>query len=208
MDEVVLLSLHGGTQIDAFSHISYRGKIFNGFNTKDHLDIHGWTRAGVEKIPPVITRAIMLDVAAMKGVDTLPESYGIGPEDLQETLEQQGSDIKEGDAVLIRTGRMTLWPDGEQFYANSPGLNTAGAKWLVEQGAVLIGADNLSVEKEPNDPISVHMYLLGQAGVNLMEQLWLEDLARDQVYQFTLIVVPLKFRGGTGSPIRPLAIPQ
>ena len=208
MDEVVLLSLHAGTQIDALSHISYRGRIFNNFNTKDDLDLHGWKRAGVEKIPPIVTNGILLDVAAAKGVSVLAESYGIGPQDLQDALDRQGIEIEKGDAVLIRTGRMTLWPDAEAFYAMTPGLTTEGARWLVERGAVVVGADNVSVEREPNDPISAHMYLLGQAGVNLIEQMWLEDLARDQVYEFAFVAVPLKFRGGTGSPIRPIAIPQ
>jgi kynurenine formamidase len=142
----------------------------------------------------------------------LPPSYAITVGDLQDALLKQGTTIRPGDVVLIRTGLMTVWPDPEKYrLADSPGLSLDAAKWLVEaQKAMVLGADNFGVEsfpsKDPENFVPVHSYLLAQRGVSMIEALWLEDLAKDQVYEFLFITSPLKLRGATGSPIRPLAI--
>jgi kynurenine formamidase len=108
---------------------------------------------------------------------------------------------------------MTLWPDQAKYrLADQAGLGLEAAQWLVErQQAMLLGADNFGVEnfpsKDPDNFVPVHTYLLAERGVSLLEALWLEDLAKDQVYEFVFIASPLKLRGGTASPLRPLAIP-
>ena len=120
--------------------------------------------------------------------------------------------LGSGDVVLIRTGSMTHWPDVTKYrLADQPGLSLEAAQWLVEgQKAMLLGADNFGVEsfpsKDPENFVPVHTYLLAEHGVSMLEAVWLEDLAKDQVYEFLFIASPLKMRGATASPIRPLAI--
>ena len=206
-DDAIIMSTHTGTHLDTLNHIGYGDKIFNGFDNTTYLGNKGWTKAGADKIPPIISRGILIDVAGEKGVDMLPDSYEISSEDLQRALTKQGIALQPGDAVLIRTGRMTVWPDVKKFVPNEPGITRQSAGWLVDNGAVLIGADNMGVEKFPMAKESVHTYLFAERGVCLLELLWLEDLAKDGVYEFAFLAAPIKLRGATGTPIRPLALP-
>lgn len=206
-DDAYTLSAHTGTHIDALNHLGRGEKIFNGYDASTYLSDKGWTKAGVDVIPPIITRGILIDVAGERGVDMLPASYEITVEDLQRAMKQQGIRLHKNDAVLIRTGRMTVWPDPKKFVHNDPGITKESATWLVDNGAVILGADNMGVEKFPMAKDNVHVYLFAERGVCLLELLWLEDLAKDQVYEFAFIAAPIKIRGATGSPIRPLALP-
>jgi kynurenine formamidase len=203
--------LHTGTHVDALNHIGYHGTIFNGFTEAEHLGSRHWHRAGVDRHPPVITRGVLLDVAALHGVDELPPSHSIGPADLEATLARQGTELRRGDVVLIRTGRMRAWPDAARFVPDEPGLDLDGARLLAERGAVLIGADNVGLERHPSpDPDNwqpVHGFLLAEAGIPIMEIVDLEELGEAGVHEFAFIGACLKIRGATGSPIRPLALP-
>ena len=163
--------------------------------------------AGADTIPPIITRGVLIDVPRTKQVEVLPDSYEITVADLQTTLADEAISLEQCDAVFIRTGRMLKWPDCAEYVPHEPGIGIDGAKWLVAQGVVLIGADNIAVERIPVTGTPVRAYLFARAGVCLVELLWLEDLARDQVYQFALIAAPIKIRGATGSPMRPIAFP-
>ncbi len=205
-DDAVLMSTHSGTHIDSLNHLGYDDKIFNGFAASQHLGNKGWTKAGADQIPPIITRGILIDVAAEKGVTMLPDAYEISVEDLQRALKKQGTTLQKGDAVLIRTGRMTVWPDPKKFVPNEPGITRQSAAWLIDHGAVLLGADNMGVEKFPMAQESVHTYVFAERGVCLLELVWLEDLAKDKVYEFAFIAAPIKLRGATGSPTRPIAL--
>ena len=113
--------------------------------------------------------------------------------------------------VLIRTGRMRAWPDAERFVPDEPGLDLDGARLLAERGAVLIGADNVGLERHPSpDPDNwqpVHGFLLAEAGIPIMEIVDLQELGAAGVHEFAFIGACLKIRGATGSPIRPLALP-
>ena len=206
-DDAYTLSAHTGTHIDALNHLGRGEKIFNGYDAPTYLSDKGWTKAGADTVPPIITRGILIDVAGEKGVAMLPNSYEISIEDLQRVMKKQGVRLQKNDAVLIRTGRMTVWPDPKKFVHNDPGITKDSAAWLVDNGAVIIGADNMGIEKFPMAKDSVHVYLFTERGVCLLELLWLEDLAKDQVYEFAFIAAPIKMRGATGSPIRPLALP-
>jgi len=206
-DDAILMSTHSGTHMDSLNHLGYGDKIFNGYEASRYLGNKGWTKDGADKIPPIVTRGILIDVAAEKGVTVLPESYEITVEDLQRALSKQGTTVQQGDAVLIRTGRMTVWPDAKKFVPNEPGITRQSAAWLIDHGAILLGADNMGVEKFPMAPEGVHTYVFAERGVCLLELVWLEDLAKDKVYEFAFIAAPIKLRGATGSPTRPLALP-
>lgn len=145
-------------------------------------------------------------------MEALPANYRIGADDLRRALRRQNVSLEAGDVVLIRTGRMRSFGDGAGYMADPPGLGLDAARFLVEEWGVLsVGADNPSFEsfpsEEPGNWIPVHTYLLAQQGVTIMEVVFLEELARDGVYEFAFIGAPLKLRGASGSPLRPLAIP-
>jgi kynurenine formamidase len=209
----VSMYTHTGTHIDTLNHFGLHGKIWNQVSSQDALGVRGWTKSGADKYPPIIARGVLIDVAKSKNVAVLPASYAITVADLQDALKKQATTLKSGDVVLTRTGVMTLWPDPAKYrLADQPGLSLEAAQWLVEgQKAMLVGADNFGIEsfpsKDPENFVPVHTYLLAERGVSLVEALWLEDLAKDQVYEFVFIATPMKMRGATASPIRPLAIP-
>jgi kynurenine formamidase len=211
--DAVSMYTHTGTHIDTLNHFGLHGKIWNQFSADDHLGDQGWSKAGADKYPPIVARGVLIDVAKAKGMTHLPASYSITVADLQAALQQQGTRLQPGDVVLFRTGLMTLWPDPAKYQlGNQAGLSLEAAQWLVEANqAMLLGGDNFGVESFPStDPenyVPVHTYLFAERGVSIMEVLWLEDLAKDQVYDFVFIATPLKLRGATGSPLRPLAIP-
>ena len=204
---------HTGTHLDTLNHFGLHGKIWNQVSAESALGVRGWTKSGADKYPPIIARGVLIDVAKSKNVATLPSSYAITVADLQDAVKKQGTTLRSGDVVLIRTGAMTLWPDAAKYrLADQPGLSLEAAQWLVEgQKTMLVGADNFGIEsfpsKDPENFVPVHTYLLAERGVSLLEAMWLEELSKDQVYEFLFIASPLKLRGGTASPLRPLAIP-
>jgi kynurenine formamidase len=210
--DAVSMYTHMGTHIDALNHFGLDGRIWNGFEADTHLGDRGWKKAGAETIPPIVARGVLIDVAASKGVPMLPPAYRVTAADLRAALQRQGTALRPGDVVLIRTGRMQWVADAHRFEEQAPGLTLEGARFLVEEGgAMSIGADNLSFEAFPSDQsgnyVPVHTYLLAEKGVTLMEVVNLEALAKDGVHEFAFIGASLKFRGASAAPMRPLAFP-
>jgi kynurenine formamidase len=211
--DAISLYTHTGTHLDTLNHFGLHGKIWNQVSARDALAVRGWTKSGADKYPPIVARGVLIDVARYKNVAHLPTSYSITAADLRGALNQQGTTLRPGDVVLVRTGVMTLWPDQSKYrLADQPGLSLEAAQWLAEgQQTMLVGADNFGVEhfpsKDPENFVPVHTYLLAERGISLLEAMWLEDLAKDEVYEFAFIASALKLRGATGSPLRPIAIP-
>jgi kynurenine formamidase len=209
--DCMTMYIHCGTHIDTLNHFGYCGEIWNGFTVREHLASRHWTVCGAEKQPPIIARAIVLDVAAAHGADMLPASYGIGADDIRMTLDRQGSQIRPGDVCLIRTGRMKLWPDYDGYMPDEPGLNREGAELLANAGAIVIGADNIALEQVPSDDpdnsMAVHTYLLAEAGVPIMEVVNLEELSAEEVFECAFLGAGMPIRGATGAPLRPIALP-
>lgn len=207
----VSMYTHMGTHIDALVHFGLNGKVWNGFTAEEHLGDRGWDVAGAETIPPIIARGVLIDVAAAKNMDMLPEGYHITTDDLTATLRKQGTELREGDVVLIRTGRMQVYEDAEAYMKNPPGLGLEGARFLVEEkGAMIVGADNLSLETSSQvegNYLPLHTYLLAEQGTPILELVYLEGLSKDKVYEFAFIGGSLKFRGADAAPIRPIAFP-
>jgi kynurenine formamidase len=206
----VSMYVHMGTHIDALSHFGLGGRIYNGFAAREHLGDRGWNKAGVEKLPPIVARGVLVDVAAANGVSELPDAYRVTRRDLQRALSRQKVTLRSGDVVLIRTGRMRKYEQAHAYMKNAPGLGLDAARFLVEQGgAMVVGADNLSFEAFPSevkgDYVPVHTYLLAQQGVPIIELANLEELARDRVYEFAFLGGALKFRGADAAPLRPIA---
>lgn len=202
---------HCGTHVDTLNHFGYHDRIWNNFRVDEHLGSTGWRVAGAEKHPPLICRGVLLDVARALDHTVLPDSFVIGPEELEMTAARQGIEVQVGDVVLIRTGRGATWPDATAYLPREPGIDRAGAAWLAERGAALVGADNVALEHLPSaDPenwLPAHTYLLAEAGVPIMEVAHLEDIADEQLYEFCYVGASLKLRGATAGPVRPLAFP-
>jgi len=209
--DCVQMYTHSGTHFDTLNHFGYHGKIWNGFSADEHLGSRHWMVAGADKQPPIISRAVLFDIAALHGVDVLPESYGIGEGDLRAALKRQGVEFQTGNVAMIRTGRMSVWPDPAKYMLNEPGLNREGAEFLARSGAILIGGDNLALEQlptaEPDNWQVVHTFLLAEAGIPIMEVVDLEALAGEGISEFAFIGACLRLRGATAAPMRPLAMP-
>ncbi|HET6408110.1 MAG TPA: cyclase family protein [Chthoniobacteraceae bacterium] len=209
--DVIFMYTHTGTHIDALNHFAYGRKIYNGFDADDHLGSRAWQKGGSEQIVPIIARGVMLDIAGLLGVECLSESYGITIEDCEKSLKRQKIQIAEGDVVLFRTGRMRYWPDGSKVFGNSPGVTLETAHWITSHNIIAVGADNEAVERTPSSNarnwLPGHCHFLIEAGVPQIECLNLEELAGDGVSEFAFIAAPIRLRGATGSPLRPLALP-
>ncbi len=210
--DAISMYTHMGTHIDALNHFGLNGKIWNGFTPEEHLGDKGWKKTGAESIPPIIARGVLIDVLSYKGVESLPANYRINSNDLKGALASQELELQKGDVVLIRTGQARHYHHAAEYTHEYPGINLDAAKWLVEdQEIMLLGADNLSFEAFPPERVDnwvpVHTYLLAEKGVMFLEQMYLEELARDQVYEFVFIGASLKLRGASGSPMRPVALP-
>lgn len=209
--DVVFMYTHTGTHIDSLSHFGVDGHIYNGFSVEDNLGSRGWTKGGAEVIPPIITRGVLIDVAKSHQVDCLPDSYAITVEDCEKVLADAGVTLQPGDVAMVRTGRMGYWPDGSKVLGNPPGLSLEAAKWLTSQGISAIAADQECVEVGPSQHednwLPGHCHFLAEAGVPMIELVNLEDLSRDGVNEFCLIAAPIRLRGASGAPLRPIALP-
>jgi kynurenine formamidase len=142
----------------------------------------------------------------------LPDGYRITRQDLIETLGKQNTILREGDVVLIRTGRMKLYENADAYMTNPPGMGMDAARFLIEEnGAMIVGADNLSFEAFPSEVednyVPLHTYLLAQQGAPILELVFLDALSKDRIYEFAFIGGSLKLRGSDAAPIRPIAIP-
>jgi kynurenine formamidase len=209
--DAISMYTHTGTHMDMLNHFGYHGCFWNGWTPEQHLGSRHWTKGGADKYPNIVARGVLLDVAGLHGVECLPDSYEITPEDLASSAREQRTALRRGDVVMIRTGRMIHWPDYEAYAVDAPGIGLKAARYLCEEtSSMCLGSDNDSLEVFPYDPgtfCPVHSYMFATAGAQIIESLWLEELAAERVYEVAFIGGPLKLTGSTGSPMRPLAVP-
>jgi kynurenine formamidase len=200
-----------GTQFDAFSHQTIGNSLYNCYKLDETATRTGFTKLGVEHVGALMTRGVLIDVAALKGVAVLPDTYEITAQDLQQALQRQNLTLQPGDAAIIHTGWGALWgEDNTRYVRSDPGIGVGAAEWLARQDPMLVGSDDWSVEVSPNpDPqlsLPIHQIMLVVHGIHLLENLKLDELAAKRVYEFALILQPLKIQGGTGSTVAPVAI--
>jgi kynurenine formamidase len=200
-----------GTQFDGFAHQTIGNSLYNCFNVDEVSTRNGFTKLGIQNVGALVTRGVLIDVAALKGVDILAETYEITVQDLQQALAKQNLALQAGDAVIIHTGWGKLWEkDNARYSRGNPGIGVAAAEWLARQSPMLVGADTPPVEVSPNpDPqisLPIHQIMLAVNGIHLLENLKLDELAAKRVYEFALIIEPLKIQGATGSTVAPIAI--
>jgi len=211
IDELMIGTVHCGAHIDALSHVTRGapGEWHDGFSADEDLGDFGPLKADASKIPPIIARGVLIDVAGSRGEPELPEGYEIRAKDLEEALTQQGTVLRQGDVILVRTGQMRRWPDEIDFSRKAPGVVLEAAQLMSSAGPLAVGSDTSGFEtREARGglPNTVHMHLLVDRGIYIMEWLYLEDLARTSTHEFLFIALPLKIQGATGSWIRPVCI--
>jgi kynurenine formamidase len=208
---VLTMMEHSGTHIDALCHQACDLKFYRdvAVDTVERTD--GYREYGAETIRPLLTRGVLLDVARAKGVDLLPQNYAITAEDLEAAAAAAGVRVEPGNVLLVRTGFGTCWND-ETTYLNAAGVSRSANIWAADKRVVAVGADNMAwdsmQERDPETNMMLfgHAHLLVTHGIHIIENLMLEALAAAGVREFCFVGVPLKFRGATGSPIRPLAL--
>jgi kynurenine formamidase len=200
-----------GTQFDGFAHQTIGNSMYNCFKVDETSTRNGFEKLGVEQVGTLITRGVLIDVAALKGVGILPDNYEITVQDIEQALEKQKLKLQSGDAVILHTGWSKLWgKDNARYVKGCPGIGVAAAEWLAKQDPLLVGADNISVEVSPNpDPkvsLPIHQIMLVVNGIHLLENMKLDELVAKRVHEFAFMVQPLKIQGGTGSTVAPIAV--
>jgi kynurenine formamidase len=205
------MTMHVGTHIDALGHFSIGEHLYNGLSAAEVVTDWGLDRLGIEHVPPMISRGVMLDVSGLDGAAFLNPGRVVSPDDLARAADSAGLAIEAGDIVLVRTGWGRFFGvDNTRYLEGEAGIDVPAARWLTRRDVVAIGCDNMAVEVLPNPDrnmaLPVHQHVLVEAGVHLIENLFLGELARDRIASFCFILLATKFKGATGCPVRPIAL--
>jgi kynurenine formamidase len=213
MTDLLIAGMHSGAHIDALAHITCGedSHWHGGSSANDALGDFGPLTDDASTIAPIVARGVMVDVAATLGRERLPAHYPISVEELEETLRRQETQINPGDVVLFRTGQMSMWRDRAGWAETAgSGITIEVAERLIELGVRAVGGDTETVEVMPStvpgNPHPVHMRLLVEEGIHLMECLNLEELAVDDVHEFLYLALPPRISGATAALLRPVAI--
>ncbi len=212
-NEILVTGGHVGTHVDALAHVSHEGCLHGGVDAAEAQVGGVHTEHGAERIPPMITRGVLLDVAATRGVDVLDPGQGVTADDLAAAAERAGAEPGRGDVALVRTGWARHFADAPTYLGQAdgvPGVTEDGARWLAERGVVAAGADTTAFEQIPpgagHRVLPVHRILLVEHGIHIVEHLALEEASAAGLGEFLFVMAPLRIVGGTGSPVRPVAV--
>ena len=211
-EDTLVIPAHNGTHMDALSHVFAEGKMYNGFDAKTFTASQGAAHCGIEKTGGFATRAVLLDVAGHQGVDWLEPGTNITADDLEACRSAQGSEIRRGDIVLIRTGWLDLFAalePGTPAPFAQPGIGRSTVAFFDSFDVAAIGADNAAIECIPfdnNEFLAVHVELLVKRGITLIEHLVLAKMATDRCHEALFVAAPMLVTGASGSPLNPIAI--
>ncbi|MEO3977855.1 cyclase family protein [Streptomyces sp. CAU 1734] len=210
-NEVIITGGHVGTHVDALAHVSQDGLVYGGLGPDGITGHNGFSELGIDDFTPYVGRCLLLDVAAVHGVRTLPAGYEITAADLDEAA--AGLDPRPGEALLIGTGWSRLWADGPAFTGREDGVPGPGEEAghrLAEWRPAVVGGETIAFERLApglgHATLPVHRILLVESGINIVETMKLDELLDSGVREFTLVLNPLNIVGATGAPVRPLAI--
>lgn len=210
--ERIEMTTHVGTHIDALGHVTVGDRMYNGLSADDMVGDYGLKQLGVENIPPIITRGVLLDVSGLDGGPMLEAGRAVGLDDIKRARDAAGVELRDGDVVCIHTGWGSLFmQDNARYVKGEPGIDLDAAEFLTANGAVAIAADNMAVEVMPNPRhpkviMPVHQHTLVDSGVYLIENLKLDQLATMGRNEFCFVLLATKFKGATGCPVRPVAL--
>jgi kynurenine formamidase len=212
-NELIVTGGHVGTHIDALAHVSQDGKLFGGIDCLGAQAGGQFSVHGAETIPPMVCPGALLDVAGTQGVRQLPGGYGITADDLVAAGKRAAAEPEPGGVCLVRTGWARHWQDPQAYLGHRsgvPGLTESAARWLADRGVIAVGADTTACEQVLPEvghrTLPVHRILLVENGIHIIEHLMLESAAAAGLSSFVFVLAPLKIVGGTGSPVRPLAV--
>ena len=205
-----------GSQFDGLGHVGAKVgnevRYYNGFTQEQVGGAYGLKKLGIEHVKPFFTRGILLDVLSLKGGERLDHGYVITMDDVIQTMRKQNiREPRDGDIVMFRTGHIKLWmKDNELYNKGCPGPGATVARWLAERKIACVGADSWAVEAVPGEnarrPFECHVIWVTMNGIHIIENQYLEELAKDEVYEFAWSFTPLPLKGGTGSPGNSVAI--
>lgn len=210
--ERIEMTTHVGTHIDALGHFSKGDRLYGGYKVSEAVDDFGLTHLGIEHMPPMITRGILLDVSRHDGGDFLEAGRAVTIPDLEKALAAAHLTIEPGDVVCLNTGWGRFFmTDNARYVSGEPGLDADAARWLTGQDCVAIAADNMALEvlpgtDHPTIMMPVHQHCLAEAGVHIIENLLMDPLIERGVTSFCFMLSAVKFKGATGSPVRPIAV--
>ena len=207
-EDVLVLASHSITHMDALSHVFADGKMYNGYPADDFTTNRGAAHLDVAQTGSFAGRGVLLDLPRHEGVDWLEPGQVIDAEQLESCRAAQGTELRAGDMLLVRTGWLDFYATGEAGY-QQPGLGNDAVSFVDDHEIAVVGSDNAAIECIPfdgNEFLTVHIQLLVRRGVTLLEHLYLAELAADGCHEFLLSVGALKVTGAAGSPINPIAI--
>lgn len=200
-----------GTQLDGLGHIGVGDRYYNGNKWQEFAQIGGLKKLGADKVPPMVTRGVLLDMAAHYGVDVVKEGTAFNTAEIEAVARKQGVEIRQGDVVIFHTGWLSLIEkDPKRYGSVEPGLGREGARYLVSKGVVAVGADTWAVEAIPFEPgagvFEVHQILLPMSGTYILENINTAELAKDKAWEFLFVLGQNKYQGAVQSMINPVAI--
>ncbi|MQA83556.1 MAG: cyclase family protein [Streptosporangiales bacterium] len=205
--ELITTGGHVGTHVDGLAHVSCGGRLHGGVDVADHQSYGEGVRVhGIHEIAPFAAGGHLVDVPGLLGRALTPDD-GVTAGMLEDWFAEHPAP-GPGSVVCVRTGWDAYWSEPARFLgvgSGAPGVELSGARWLTERGILATGADTVAYERTPSPSLPVHVHLLVDSGVFIMEAMNLAGLASSRSYEFFFTATPLKIRGGTGSPIRPLA---
>ena len=211
--DLLTTGCHVGTHVDALAHVSHQGRLYGGVDAAEAQAGGGFAVLGINELPPFVGRGVLLDIPGLLGTDACNGGHEINVAELEGAAARQESPIQAGDAVLVRSGWGTHFDDHQRYLGvetGVPGVGEAGARWLADQGAALVGADTLAFECLPAGQghalLPAHRVLLVERGVNIIEAMDLDGLAAAEVFEFVFVLSHLNIYGATGAPVRPLAL--
>ena len=210
-DDFLASHLGIGTQIDGLGHLGIAHRYYNGARQSEFFQADGLKRFGTHEIPPIVTRGVLLDIAALRGVEVLAARTAINRAEIDAAAKRQEIEIREGDVVLLHTGWQGLASsDPGKFLASAPGLGMGGASYLAGLGVVAVGADTWAVEvlppEDPQEAFPVHQVLLAKNGVYILENIATSELAADEAHEFMFVVSAPRFEGAVQMVVNPVAI--
>jgi len=208
-EDTVVMPLNIGTHVDALCHAWYDDRLYSGYLGSTLRSATGASRLGVDKMPPVVTRGVLLDLVRLRG-RLLTDPEVITRSDLMKAANASGLHLEPGDAVLIRTGWLEAQKKVSSPSLNSePGIDLDAAQWLADHDVALVGADNFAVGVLPfadSTVFPVHQRLIRDCGIPLLEGLRLDQLVESGRHTFMFVASALPIAGATGSPLSPVAI--
>jgi kynurenine formamidase len=210
-DDLLISYLGISSQIDGLGHLGIDHRYYNGLHASDFVNPAGVTQLGTEQIPPIVTRGVLLDMAALREVATVAEGVAYNRAEIDAAAKRQGIEIRQGDVVLFHSGwHAVRETDPDKWWQMHPGVGVEGARYLAELGAVAVGADSTAVEvipfENPKRPFEVHQTLLAKNGVYILENMWTDELAADRAYEFLFVLGQPKFKGAVQMVVNPIAI--